>query len=261
MDATKDERQTIKIGDVTKEGVTLPHGYIDEKGELHDHAQLREITGEEEDLLSSSRTTWSERFSRIMGNCLVKLGTIDDKSRLLSVPTKLPIGDRVVMLLALRIMSLGAQYEFEVVCSLCNAMTLCNVALDELEVSNAADKKLREATLTLPSGKTAVVKLMTGEDEAKLAKSMPDRDVASVAILARLKSINGKEKLGIADVKVLSMRDRNMIRDWYQAAEAGVDTSIHANCIKCGKKFSTELDIGQPGFFFPKAAGAKTESR
>ena len=250
----------LKIGDVTKEGVTLPHGYIDEKNELHDHAELREITGEEEDILGSSRVTWSERFSRIMGNCLVKVGTITEKNRLLAIPTKLPVGDRVVMLLALRIMSLGAQYEFEVVCSVCGAMTLCNIALDDLELCIASDKKLRETTLTLPSGKRAVVKLMTGEDEARLAKSSPERDLASVAILARLKSLNDKDRIGMAEVKALSMRDRNMIRDWYQNAEAGVDTDINANCIKCGKAFKTELDIGQPGFFFPKASEAKTAS-
>jgi len=241
------------FGEINEGSVTLPCGYVDGDGELHDIAHLRELTGEEEDILAAPKVAGSEKMTRILGNCLVKLGGIDNPGR--KVARGLTIGDRTVLLLALRSVSLGSVYPFRVKCPSCGHGFHTGVSLDKLEITVMSDKKLRTHELTLPSGRRAVLKVMTGEDEADLEKKkgqFSKSDVLSLSIMARLKSLNGEEKISVSDVKSLTFRDRKAIRNWFQKVEGGVNTDIDVDCESCSFEFQTVLDIGQSDFFFPK---------
>jgi hypothetical protein len=212
------------------------------------------MTGEEEDILAAPKIGGSEKMSRIIGNCLVKVGTIEETKQLKQVAKALPIGDRAVILLALRSLSLEDLYKFKVKCPACDQSFNTGILLSTLEVTFMGDKKIREHKMTLKSGTEVVLKVMTGEDEARLEKqrkSMPRQDALSMAILARLKSVNGNEKPSIKDMKRLTFRDRQQIRNWYTKVEGGVNTDIDVGCENCGHEFQTMVDIGQPAFFFP----------
>lgn len=247
--------EKLHLGDIVKGTVFLPCGYIDADGKLHEEVELREMTGDEEDILAMPNVSGSVKMSRIIGNCLSRIGTITKTELLQQIPPKLTIGDRTVLLLALRAVSLGVIYTFSIKCPECRKHFNTGLRLDRLEVIPMVDRMQREIVMTLPSGKTCVVRVMTGEDEDRLEQmrlgTTNRKDALSLAILARLKSLEGQEKPGLRGVKTLSLRDRHTIRNWYRKMEGGVETDVDVACTECGHEFKTTLDIGQPAFFFP----------
>ena len=241
------------FGAISQGTVELPCGYVDDAGVVHDQAHLRELTGEEEDILATPKMSGSEKMTRIISNCLLKLGDLDKPGR--DVVRKLTIGDRAVLLLAMRSVSLGAVYPFRVKCPSCSAGFHTGVRLDKLEVTIMGDKKLRSHELTLPSGRRATLKVMTGEDELELEKKKAQfkrSDALSMAVMSRVAKLDGKDKVSVRDMKSMTFRDRQAVRNWFTKVEGGVNTDIDVECESCSFEFQTVLDIGQPDFFFPK---------
>lgn len=250
----------IKLGLVQGGVIYLPCGYVDETGELHDRVELRELKGHEEDILASGKISNAEKITQIIGNCTIKLGTISERGQLVAAAGRLTIADRVVLMLNLRALSLGPDYEFEIVCPKCAQPNPAKVALNELDVWPPQDRRLREYTVNLPSGKVAVVKIMTAEDELKLERLSRERDQLSLALLARIRLLGGKQPT-LADVKDLGIRDRGFIRDQYERIEGGVDTDIEIKCPSCRHEFKSTIDVGQPSFFFPRDSVKRERSR
>lgn len=254
------EQVKRKLGDVTSNGVSLPCGYVDSAGNVHDTVELQEMTGVEEDILATPKKSFSEKLSAILANTITKLGTIVDREQLAEITPKLTIGDRAVLLLALRCASIDRVYTYSITCPACNEPNNHDVDLYDLDVVEMTDKKAREVTLDLPSGKKAALRVMNGEDEAKLVKIGRNKDTLSLAILARLRSLDDNKKPDLKTVKALSYKDRLAVRDWYQTVEGGVDQELKMTCPECRHEFDTTLDVGQTDFLFPKVE-AKEKSR
>ena len=246
--------------DTAKSGideVMLPCGYL--KGDvLYDIVNIREITGEEEDILASPNMAVVQKMDTLIGNCInyfesseERGAKLDGRSEVYEGVKDLPIGDRVFMILALRRLSVSDEYAFEVKCTSCGERNKKALMLSDLDVMPMRDKKLRAYEVALPSGKTARMKVMLGRDEGKMENIRKSkRDRMSQAILLRLESLDD-EPARIGDVKRLSLRDRNAIRGSFEKEEGGVDTTIGVICDECGSDFNTELDVSQSDFFFP----------
>ena len=251
----------FKLGTPSPDGsVVLPCGHIDEKGNLLDRVSLREMKGHEEDILASKRIGGPEKITAILGNCITRIGNIAEPPIIRQLAAKLTITDRVYLMLTLRILSLGANYDFDVTCPKCGTPSSHKVRLDDLDVRPPENKKVHEYPLTLPSGKAVILRIMTAEDEVKLERGGMDRDSLSLAIIARLKTLNGQSP-SIAEVKDLGLRDRCYIRDHYERIEGNVDTDIDAHCPSCRFDFKTSIDVGQPSFFFPRTPGTQVTRR
>lgn len=88
---------------------------------------------------------------------------------------------------------------------------------------------------------------------AKLSNNRKKRtDALSQAILMRLELLN-EEKPDLAMVQGLGMRDRNYLREQFQAVEGGVDTTLEFVCPTCSHEWNKDLDLSTAGFFFPGA--------
>lgn len=257
------------------EGVfMLPAGYLDDDGVLHREVQIREMTGEEEDLMGARSGDFAARMNQVMANCTMRIGTIEERPRILTIIRKLPIADRTFLFTALRRVSLGDEYTMEVECPKCDKTSRMILDLGTLAVKGMPDPEKRVYDVTLPSGKLAKWKIMTGEEEEKLstlrdASNM--RDVLSYAIMMRLVEYDGQKlELGgrLTDargkvsfdkegrtflklVKGMSSRDRNFLRKEFGDHEAGMDTDVEFECPECSAKFTGSFDPTQVGFFFP----------
>lgn len=249
-----------KLGEMTDGGITLPCGYVDPQGVVHDTVEIVEMSGDEEDILAAPKKSFSEKLSKILANTIKRIGTITDKEQIAEITPKLTIGDRAVLLLALRCASLDKDYSYSIKCPSCDVPSNQTIDLYGLDVVSMADKKVREVVLVLPSGKKATVRVMSGEDEAKLGKIGRNENTLSLAILARLRALDDNKKPDLKTVKSLSYKDRLSIRDWYQTVEGGVDTEIEMSCPACHHEFGTTLDVGQTDFLFPKVDAAKSQS-
>jgi|WetSurMetagenome_2_1015567.scaffolds.fasta_scaffold19125_4 hypothetical protein len=232
----------------------LPCGHLNvETQELTTEVEVREITGYEEDMLSSKQVPPEQKLSRLISNCVIRMGTEVNRSRLQQMVSELVTGDRVFLLFAIRRVTLGDEMPVRETCPSCGVKSLFMIDLaNDMKVKPMPDPRMRIFDVTLPSRKTARFRVSTGADEAgaaKLAKRQND-DALSRSLLMRLELLNG-EKPTIAQVQALGMRDRHFLREQFQSVEGGVDTTLEFVCPACQNEWEGELDLKGTSFFFP----------
>lgn len=263
---------------------TLPCGYVDPQGVVHKTVLLRELTGNEEDMMDDDDVGITERMSRTLASCCIKLGTVSDKETIEKaisddLATGLPITstDRIAMMIYLRRTSLGDSYDFSRRCPVCNHMNknkrldLRTIEMTEVPVERASKRRVE---ITLPRSKRkAIMRVLTAKHEAKLTGLRPQqKDLKSLSILARVEAIEmetpdpEKEgqlvtsmtpltdpKRGLEVIKALNNADRNYMRQVFNAMEADVDTIVEVSCDnrQCGAEFRFPLDMGQAFFLNP----------
>ncbi len=228
----------------------LPCGYIDASGVLHKEIVIREMTGEEEDLLSSTKTKPNKKMNGLMSACIERIGTITDKGKISYIVPNLLIGDRVFIIFAIRRVSVGDEYNVEETCPSCNKLGFYPVDLSALDIIPMPDPMLRSFTITLASGTTVKFHTPSGLDEQAASTVGTDEDQMSRYLIMRLDEIDGK-RVDLQKVKKLKFRDRNEIRAAYtKYCEGGVDTGMDFTCDSCEHVFKKDLNI-DGGFFFP----------
>lgn len=243
---------------------TLPVGYVDASGKVHDVVIMREMTGAEDDMLGNDDLPVGERVTNVLSACIEKLGDISDKEIIKkAVSDELESGmplteqDRIAAMIFLRRTTIGDMYKFERRCPRCSEMAK-NRATDlrELKIDKAPHPERRRVEVTLPrSGKKAILKVLTAKGAVKIGRLRPtQKDLKSLAICARLETLDGKSmdnpRTALNEVKVLPQADRNMLRQAYNAMETFVETDIDVDCRNpiCGATWKFPLDVGQ-GFF------------
>ena len=129
-----EQKKNDEIGmlDLVEEGkssfskVQLPTGLLDDQGVLHKEALLQEMTGREEDILSSPKMSAVQKTGQILENCVQSLGTYDHKSEKFKHYVKsLCLNDRLFLLIQIRIISLGKLFDFKMVYK--KSVILCSV--------------------------------------------------------------------------------------------------------------------------------------
>jgi len=233
----------------------LPCGYIDEDGVLHTEIKVREITGHEEDMLANAKIKSHKKLNELISRCVERIGSITDQGKLSKAVLDMTVGDRLFAIFAIRRVTVGDEYTYEVKCPQCSELNKVTVDLSDLEIKSMPDPMKREFTVTLPKSKHEVVFVpMTGRGEEKLATlAKRSEDTLSLALLMRVTKVDGKNP-SLKLVKDMSSKDRAYLRDHFDKVEGGVDTSIELDCPSCYAEFKEDLDVGQAGFFFPTAA-------
>jgi len=233
----------------------LPCGYLDSEGNIHTEVEVREITGHEEDMLGSRAIPGYKKIGNLISSCVVRLGKITDRGQLATIANELTVGDRVFLMFAIRRTTLGDEYPFRGACpnDNCGYRGLFTLDLADLEVRKMPNPEKRIYDLELPSGKKARCRPLLGRDEEELSKVSGNKEAGlSMAILMRLEMLEDQPPT-LGAVKNLGMRDRNLLRSFFDDIEGGVDTSLEMVCPQCGTEFEEELDVAQAGFFFPSS--------
>jgi hypothetical protein len=238
-------------------------GYIMEDKETGDkyllnEVVMREISGYEEDILASSKWDVTKKFNAILSNCLTRIGDgeghyIHDRSQMPHIVDNLTQTDRIQMIFYLRMISVepGPRFTFTANCPGCGEEFEKTVMLDQLKQVVPPDPMLRVYEVIAPGDLRVRCKILLGKDEAELGRAQEDTsNRASLAIKTRVISINN-EVPRMPDIKKLTLRQRNYLRDQFEKHEGGIDTTVPGTCTACGRKFSMEVDISQRGFFFP----------
>lgn len=242
---------------------TLPCGYVDPQGNVHNEIYLREMTGAEDDILDDNDLVVTERVTKVLTACTEKLGTITDKKVIeAAIADSLPDGgglpitaqDRIAAFLFLRRVTLGDVYNFERRCPRCNEISK-NKKLDlrTIKITPVKEPRKRRVQVKLPrTGKMAVLRVLAASGEARVALLKPtQKDLKSCAIMARLESIDDRRVTGAAEdvefIKNLPQVDRSYLIQVYQLMEGNVDTDVQVTCKNalCGIEFEFPLDLGQ----------------
>lgn len=217
---------------------TLPSGL---------EAELREMTGAEESLLTNRRLMKDgEGVNQVLRDCLVRLG---DRTELAAKDVlDLLSGDRLFLLVKLRQISFGDEVDLSLACPAkdCGEVTDVHIALDDLEATPYGTE--REFIFELPRTKKPVIfTLMDGHMEKRLA-SLKDPNLHS-AMLMRVKEIDGKAP-NRNSLTELPAFDLYALRAEMQRVDGGIDTTVHTVCASCGARIVTRLEA-EPPFLFP----------
>lgn len=236
-------------------------GIIDGDGKLHDNFICREMTGEEEDLLSGSGPPMA-RLNKVISNCTESIGSIAARSGIVKAVEDLTSADRMVMLIALRRVSLGDFYDVKVDCTNrdCNNKLNASLDLSKLEIAKMKDPCKRDYEVKLSDGDVLRWHMMTAADEAWLVKERKrdDEKLLTISMVARVDSVGDyvfdKVKDPIKSMKKMksfSLSKRREIRKHIYSTENHIDTSVEFECPKCGHEWKEELNVATLGFFFP----------
>ena len=245
---------------------TLPAGFVDAEGQLHDSVCVREMTGVEEDILDDDMLTASERMSRVLSLCIESIGDVRDEKLIgrivrgrTSQDEGLPITctDRLALMFFLRIVTLGKVYhltEEQRKCPFCDQMLpTMHIDLGAIEIPKVENPSRRRVRVKLPrSGKTAILRVLNGSDEEAVSRlTTSTKDIRSLALVARVDSLDDEKidnsKASLSKIKALPKLDRQRIFKVYNRIEGSIDTSIEMTCKNpaCAKDFTSEIDMGQ----------------
>lgn len=255
--AIPDQQVTSDDAISSKSSCELPTGYLDEDGGLHKTAFLKEITGEEEDILTSKKMPVHLRFQKILENCVTQIGPFKQTDKnWTKIIKSLVSTDRTFLVIEIRKVSLGSGFAFKVKCPEedCGVIASQTVSLSDFKFMGMKDPTQRVWKGTLPKSKLSyTARVQTGVEEEKVSRLGPEqqKDLMSLAMMARIIELGGKQPVTLDMLKRLGLQDRQHLRDDFKAHEGDIDDDVEVPCPSCGVEFKTSIEIGHPSFFFP----------
>jgi hypothetical protein len=228
----------------------LKSGIYTEATGVIKNIEFRELSGMEEDVLASNKMSLSEKLTRVMSNCTIKIGTIEDRKTINEMIPKIMMADRWYYLVQLRILSVGAAYSFKAKCPSCEHVDAVDYDLNQMKVESSADISNPYREIKLPSGKVVRYRLADGTVDAKIESSSNDQNSATAGLYARIDTIDG-QPVGIDKVKALVLKDRAALRADIDKNEGSIDDVVKFVCPECGHKYEGNLPLEGRSFFYP----------
>lgn len=214
--------------------------------------EMRKIKVSEEDILTDIQLSKQGKSLDVLLEACVKS----------DIPVKkMLIGDRVFLIIKLRIISKGNKFEARLKCD-CTESFRKEIDLDELKVKKLNKEKIeiddkgRYVFWTDPlpvSKKKFKLRLLTGDDETKLSdirKEYP-KQFMSRLLLLRTVEIEGEKMVNIKMIRELDSMDSEYLRNCYEEHDCGMNTEIEVFCPNCYTELETNLPIDQVNFFLP----------
>lgn len=239
-------------------------GYIDNDGKIISTFIVREMSGEEEELLVAKGPAFP-RLTAIVSNCLEVVGPYSDRIKIGQIAASLTAVDRMIVLMSIRRVSLGDFFDLKIPCAnkkeKCANVINASIDLSALKINKMMDARKRNFESTMKDGRVVRWHIMSAPDEEWLVTARrEEEDLLTLSMMARLESI-GDVKIGRstpleakrsrAYLKALRVRDRREIRAFFRVDEGSLDTDIEFACPKCKFEWTQTIDVGTPLFFFP----------
>lgn len=210
--------------------------------------EIRGLKVQELNLLADRRVAKSgQQLERILASCWQR--TLDPGPYALGAAGldwgQVLQGDRFYALLRMRILSLGADYAFSVVCQNegCCTRIAWEVALDDLPVKLLSDESRacfqdgNRFEAWLPQAAVRVwFRLLVGADEqrfARMRQASPDRLwSAKLALhIVEIEGIDSSQRSRF--IEDLALADAEFLRCAFERVDCGVETTIEIECPVC----------------------------
>lgn len=183
--------------------------------------------------------------------------------------------DRFVTLTMIRIATHGTKYEYEFQCGH-SAKTIgrgCGHVFpwtfdivedfplydlpDESRDKIAAGDNRFEA---LCGDKIVVFKLLTGRDEARAAKRMPEnRDrIVTYSLAQRIVEVDGVDRLKIGEwIDAVGFDEQLQLLDEFEDVDGGIDQEVEVKCPACGAVLRYEVPFEGSAYWLPRRSASK----
>lgn len=198
---------------------------IQRNGQWLREAEVRELTGADEEELARAGTNWVRFLAT-----LVQRGTvgIDGEPMSPAVASELLIGDREMLILGIRRVTFGNDIEFSgFICPHCDESTELTVHLDSIPIQELPESANGEYTVRLRDGSTAVVRLPTGADQdfvlgrQQWTGAQQNTEMLSRCVKQIRHSSGETTDVDAKTIRDLGMADRNTILKFLSDTQPG----------------------------------------
>jgi len=221
--------------------------------------KVKPITAKEEDILSNQRLLRSGKaFDELMKSCVVEWNGIQFNELL--------VGDKNTILMAIRVISLGEDYDVELTCPHCEKKSPLNISLKEdLSIKRLTQESVagkNEFQWQSPKGINYTIRLMTHKDQQEIEQETKRK---KAMFKANYKESPISDFLVHSIVSIEDIRDKSEILEILANApsdelrallvfikEISPDYNMKYDfeCLNCGE--TTEVAIPMnAGFFWP----------
>jgi hypothetical protein len=252
--------EALKQHSFTYEEITLPSAGkfyspeigVPSNGVIH----IRPMTGEEEQILATPRfLKKGQAVNMIFQKCIQE--SID--------PDQLFSVDRTFLLIYLRGISYGNEYEVQIECPKCDSKFNTTLDLDSIEVTRCPEDVPQVLFGTLPkTGFNFRYRIATGRDETmiqdhreKMLKAFGENAVDDTMLyrmaqlIIDIEGVTIKEEIVVL-LKKLPVVDANHLRNLINEPPFSLNTNIPIGCPSCVSDFEVDLPL-ESNFFFPKS--------
>jgi len=220
--------------------VDRPGGYLDPDEGLCRDAHIREINGADEEALARELRSPAINIPRVVDIILRR--TVEAIGPVEPVPagmlTNLLTGDRAYLMLAVRMLTFGNDWEVpDFPCRFCLETFGTIVELNSIPVKKLENPMVHEIDVPLRHDHLATVGLMTGGVQLEMMNG--DRTIAeqhTIVIDRCIKKIDGHPVVPPLAQK-MGMADRHKIIDAMAAGQPGpLMEEVGVQCSKCGRE-------------------------
>lgn len=256
------EKEVLSTGDCTlnENGETpeydLEAGYEDEDGVLHKTFTLREINGKDEEAINKGdiKSNTSKAISVLLSRCCLSIGTLTKKDlgpkKWEEIIKGLYVGDQDIMVLKLREISIGSEYETVHTCPHCGTELKTYFDFSELEIIPFKGERL--IPFDLPKGykdkngnihKTGTMRLPVGLDREVLNPLMnKNLGKARTTMFTRLCKFDSGYPVTDDIMSSLVLKDRDYLQNLLDDNLFGVNPKVDITCTNCGEEFTGNLN-------------------
>lgn len=225
------------IGDPGENHITLERG-ICREGTWYREAEVKELTGADEEAIAAAGSSSYKVFETLL---LRGVRTVGNEPMNRKLAAELLIGDRELLVMAIRRATFGNDLEFEELpCPHCEELVDLTVPLDAIPFTHLHDPEQGEYQVPLRRGAVAFVRLPTGEDQAAVLAikgdnvAKQDSEILGRCVL-RIRHPDGSEtKRPPADTLFMSQRKAvlKFLSDTQPGPRYGDFSFVHDTCGK-----------------------------
>jgi len=218
----------------------LPGGLVAADGHVHADAEVRALSGNDEQWLQSlpPNASVASVVSGLLARVVVRIGTLDAPG---DVVRDLIVADREFALLQLRRITIGAGFATVLACPACADRMDVTFTADDIPVERRPlGVRTFERELRGRDGVPfrIVFHLPTGADQEAAAR---EGDVVAALVSACVEQVEGGAPVSrVLDTTALRDLDREI-----EALVPGVELAMDLTCPGCGHAFVAEFDLSQ----------------
>jgi hypothetical protein len=216
----------------------------------HSQAEIRELTGEDEEYLASIENKkgllYAEYMTAILNRAVVRIGDISiSGAEGAKVINKLILGDRDLLYLAVVKATYGDERTIKMTCNNCNGSNDVTLELDNDFPITSPTFDLQKGLEVEISSETVTLRLPNGEDTVEVSKNSKNDAEMNTLMLSRCAvwSDGNKPDSPVKWARSLSIKDRKKLVDALLSVEVGPKMGeVDTQCASCGETMPILLD-------------------
>lgn len=224
--------------------VNLPGGFITPAGEVIRIAEVKELNGRDEELISKSSNS-GRTFSTILSCGVVSIGGVKATDALLD---ELLSGDRDALMLGIYKATFGNTALIQSFCSTCETPQTVEVNIDtDIEMKKLLDPIADRSFTVRGREQDYLVSLPTGATQRELSTNLDKTmaELTSILLQGTVIEIGGRPVVSKQQVLSFGLQDRKAISNEIADRNPGPqfnDTTV--DCPDCGGKVAVPINLG-----------------